>query len=83
MSNYDMPKRERLTAEVRARLETDIGPFTRSWLERALEMIPKEQSIFFLDLLEEDLAKSPERLERELRNTHLNTGVRWTRPRTD
>jgi hypothetical protein len=47
--------------------------------ERALELIPKDGPLY-LETLEEELAKAPERLERELRNTHLNTGVRWTRP---
>jgi len=83
MSNYDIPRRERLTAEVRARLETDLGPYTRALFERALESIPTEQSALFLETLEEELAKMPDRLERELRNTHQNSGVRWTRPGTE
>lgn len=70
MSHYDIPKREHLAAQVRARLESDIGPLTRSWLERVLEMIPTEQTVLFFELLEEELAKAPERLERELRNLH-------------
>jgi len=83
MSNYDMPKREHLTELVRARLETDLGPYTRAFFERALELIPTDQSALYLETLEEELAKAPERLERELRNTHQNSGVRWTRPGTD
>jgi len=70
MSNYDIPKREHLAELVRARLQTDIGPLTRSWLEHALEMIPKEQTVLFFEILEEEITKSPERLERELRNLH-------------
>jgi hypothetical protein len=66
----DIPMREHLAEKVRARLQTDIGPLTRSWLERALEMIPSEQTVLFFELLEEELAKTPERLERELRNLH-------------
>lgn len=67
MSN-DMPRREHLAAAVRARLQTDVGPLTREWLEHALEMIPNEQTILFFELLEEELAKPPERVDRELRN---------------
>ena len=82
MSNYDIPKREHLLAEVRSRLERDLGPQTRAFFERALEAIPKDSALY-LETLEEELAKMPERLERELRNTHQNSGVRWTRPGTD
>jgi hypothetical protein len=67
---YDGAKREHLAAAVRARLQTDIGPLTRSWLEHALETIPTEQSVLFFELLEEELVKTSERLERELRNLH-------------
>jgi hypothetical protein len=80
MSNYDIPIRERLLAEVRSRLQTDLGPHTRSFLESALENIPKDQSASYLETLEEELAKAPERLERELTNLYRNMGVRWTRP---
>jgi hypothetical protein len=79
MSNYDTPRRERLAAEVRARLQTDLGPHTRALFERVLEVVPKDSPLF-LETLEEELAKVPERLERELVNTHRNTGVRRTRP---
>ena len=79
MSNYDTPRREHLLAEVRSRLQTDLGPFTRGLFERALEAIPKEPPLY-LETLEEELAKAPERLERELMNSHRNSGVRWTRP---
>ena len=79
MSNYDIPKREHLLAEVRLRLETDPGPHTRRFLESALENIPKDQSATYLETLGEELAKSPERLERELTNLYRNSGVRWTR----
>lgn len=65
-----MPKREHLAELLRARLQTELGPFTRSWFERALEMIPNEQNVFFFELLEEELARPPERVERELRNLH-------------
>jgi len=82
MSNYDIPRRERLAAEIRSRLETDLGPHTRDLFERALESLPTDQSVLFLEALEEELAKAPERLERELRNSHANTGVSWTRPGT-
>ncbi len=70
MSNYEMQRREQLAGRVRARLETDLGPLTRAWLKRALEMIPKEETVLFFELLEEELAKPPERVERELRNLH-------------
>jgi len=83
MSNYDIPKREHLAELVRARLETDLGPYTRAFLERTLELIPIDQSALYLETLEEEMAKAPERLERELRNTHQNSGVNWTRPGTD
>jgi hypothetical protein len=73
-------RRERLAAELRVRLQTDLGPYTRTWFERALEMVPNEKSVFFFELLEEQLARPPERVERELRNTHLNSGVSWSRP---
>jgi hypothetical protein len=79
MSNYDTPRRDRLAAEVRARLQTDLGPHTRDLFERALEAIPKDSPLY-LETLEEELAKAPDRLERELANTHRNTDVRWTRP---
>jgi hypothetical protein len=79
MSNYDTPRREHLSGEVRSRLQMDLGPFTRALFERALEAIPKESPLF-LETLEEELAKTPERLERELTNSHRNSGVRWTRP---
>ena len=79
MSDYDQPTRERLLAEVRSRLQTDLGPQTRDLFERAVESI-QEGSCLFLKALEDALAKSPERLERELRNIHQNSGVRWTRP---
>ena len=79
MSNYDQPRRERLLAEVSSRLKTDLGPHTRALLERALEAIPTDSALY-LETLEEELAKAPERLERELRNVHANTGVSWTRP---
>jgi hypothetical protein len=79
MSNYDTPRRERLAAEVRSRLQTDLGPETRALFERALEAIPKDSPLY-LETLEEELAKAPERLERELANSHRNSGVRWTRP---
>jgi len=79
MSNYDAPRRERLLTEVRSRLQTDLGPFTRALFERALEAIPKDSPLY-LETLEETLTKAPERLERELVNTHRNSGVRWTRP---
>jgi len=80
MSNYDIPRRERLAAEVCARLQTDLGPYSRTFFERALEAIPIEQTVLFFETLEEYLARAPERLERELRNSHMNTGVSWTRP---
>lgn len=72
MSNYDTPRRERLAAEVSSRLETELGPYTRALFEHTLESIPKEQSALYLETLEEYLAKAPERLERELRNSHRN-----------
>ena len=68
--HYDKPRREHLAEKVRVRLQTEVGPFTRSWLEHTLEMIPNEQTVLFFELLEEELAKTPERLERELRNLH-------------
>jgi hypothetical protein len=83
MSNYDIPSRERLAAEVRARLETDLGPHTRAFFEDVLESIPEEQFVKSLEIIEEYLARAPERLERELRNAHQNSGVSWTRPGTD
>jgi hypothetical protein len=83
MSNYDIPRREHLAELVHARLETDLGPYTKAFFERALELIPTDQSALYLETLEEELAKMPDRLERELRNTHQNSGVRWTRPGTD
>ena len=79
MSYYDVPKREHLLTEVRARLQTELGPFSRALFERALEAIPKDSALY-LETLEEELAKAPERLERELANSHKNSGVRWTRP---
>jgi hypothetical protein len=79
MSNYDTPRREHLLAEVRSRLQRDLGPYTRALFEGALDAIPKDSALY-LETLEEELAKAPERLERELRNNHMNTGVRWTRP---
>lgn len=67
----DLPRREHLTAAVRARLQTDnLGPLTRSWLEHTLEMIPTEENVPFFDLLAQELTKTPEKLERELRNLH-------------
>lgn len=69
MSTYDMPRRERLTAEVQARLQTELGPHTRVLFENALELLPLESPLF-LQALEENLAMSPERLERELTNLH-------------
>lgn len=79
MSNYDIPRREHLLAEVRSRLQTDLGPYSRAMFERALGAIPKDSPLF-LETLEEELAKAPERLERELRNSARNSGIRWTRP---
>ena len=79
MSDYDTPRRERLLAEVRARLQTDLGPETRDLFERALEAIPKDSPLY-LGALEETLATPPERLERELRNTRRNSGISWSRP---
>lgn len=69
MSNYDMPRKERLGAEVRSRLETNLGPHTRVLFENALGLLPQESPLF-LEALEEHLAMAPERLERELRNLH-------------
>jgi len=80
MSNYDIPRREHLAAEIRSRLQTDLGPHTRAFFEGVLESLPKEQSALSFEALEEELAKAPERLERELRNAHVNAGVSWTRP---
>jgi hypothetical protein len=79
MSDYNQPTRERLLAEVRSRLQTDLGPHTRDLFEHAVESI-QEGSWLFLKALEDALAKAPERLERELRNIHQNSCVRWTRP---
>lgn len=80
MSNYDIPIRECLLAEIRSRLQTDLGPHTRRFFESALENIPKDQSASYLETLDEELAKAPERLERELTNLYRNMGVRWARP---
>jgi len=80
MSNYDLPRREHLAELVRARLETDLGPYSRTFFEGALEAIPIEQTVLFFETLEEYLARAPERLERELRNSQMNSGVSWTRP---
>jgi hypothetical protein len=68
-----------LAAEVRSRLQAELGPYTRRLFERALQEIPNGSPLF-LEGLEEELAKAPERLERELTNTHRNSGIRWTRP---
>ena len=69
MSSHGRPSREHLAAELRSRLQTDLGPYTRALFERALTKIP-EDSELFLEALADELAKPPERLERELRNLH-------------
>ena len=79
MSNYDTPRKEHLAAEVRARLEMDLGPYSRAFFERTLNDIPNGSPLF-LGGLEDELVKAPERLERELINTHRNSGIRWSRP---
>jgi len=71
MSAQERPGREHLATEVRSRLQTDLGPYTRVLLENAVESI-SEMSDLALETLEAELAKPPERLERELRNLHRN-----------
>jgi hypothetical protein len=69
MSDHDIPKRERLAAQVHSRLQTDLPPHTRALLERAQSLLP-EGSELYLAALEEMLAMAPERLERQLANLH-------------
>ena len=71
MSSHVRPSREHLAVEVRSRLQKDLGPYTRVLFERALETIP-QASEDALQALEDELAKAPERLERELRNLRRN-----------
>ena len=71
MNNHSVPSRERLAAELRSRLQTDLGPYTRAFFERVLSEIP-EASELTREALADELAKPPERLERELRNLHRN-----------
>ena len=71
MSNYDTPRRGHLLAEVRSRLETDLGPETRGYFEHVLEDIPTGSELF-LGALEDYLAMAPERLERQLANAYRN-----------
>jgi len=52
-----------------------LGPY----LSARSRPSPKDSALY-LETLEEELAKAPERLERELANSHKNSGVRWTRP---
>jgi hypothetical protein len=66
-----LAEKGRLTVEVRSRLQADLEPHTRVFLERALEAIP-EMTDLALETLAAELAKPPDRLERELRNLHRN-----------
>ncbi len=71
MTTHDKPRQEHLAAELRARLQTDLGPYTRKMFEHALEKIPNGSELF-LEALEGELARPADRLERELRNLHRN-----------
>jgi DNA-binding transcriptional regulator YbjK len=66
MNDYDRLTRERLLAEVRSRLQTNLGPHSRDLFEHALESI-SEGSCLFLKALEDALV-SPVTSNRSLQN---------------